>query len=32
MLFPLLDMAASVYEENSTFADIKIKAYESFED
>ena len=32
MLYPLLDMAASVYEENSTFADIKIKAYESFED
>ena len=32
MLFPLLDMAAAVYEENSTFADIKIRAYESFED
>ncbi|MCI8268780.1 MAG: nicotinate-nucleotide--dimethylbenzimidazole phosphoribosyltransferase [Lachnospiraceae bacterium] len=28
MLFPLLDMAESVYRQNSTFADIRIEAYE----
>lgn len=32
MLFPLLDMAAAVYEENNTFSDIQIKAYETFEE
>lgn len=31
MLFPLLDMAHAVYRENSTFADIQIKAYEKLE-
>lgn len=32
MLFPLLDMAYAVYQENSTFADIQIEAYEHFEE
>lgn len=31
MLFPLLDMAYEVYKENSTFADIRIQAYEKYE-
>ncbi len=31
MLFPLLDMAAEVYRENSTFADIHIEAYQKFD-
>lgn len=32
MLFPLLEMAYQVYLENSTFEDIKVEAYEHFED
>ena len=31
LLFPLLDMAEAVYQQNSTFEDIQIKAYEKFE-
>ncbi len=30
LLFPLLDMARAVYQENCTFADIHIDAYEKF--
>ena len=32
MLFPLLDMAEAVYRENSTFEDIHVGAYQSFEE
>ena len=32
MLFPLLDMACEVYRENPTFSEIRIEAYERFED
>ena len=31
MLFPLLDMAAAVYRENSTFEKIQVGAYQEFE-
>lgn len=30
LLFPMLDMAEAVYRQNSTFADIRIDAYERF--
>ena len=32
MMFPLLDMAEAVYRENSTFEDIHVGAYQSFEE
>ena len=32
MLFPLLDMAEAVYRENSTFEDIHVEAYQSFDE
>lgn len=31
LLFPLLDMAAAVYQQNSTFEEIQIQAYEKFD-
>lgn len=31
LVFPMLDMALSVYNENNTFSDIHIKSYEKFE-